>query len=112
MPMVSPPGRLKVAVVRKHVCPPASRAGTETTMARFCTALAAGGTLRYLSQLRHIYVGRVRRGERIRPLSADAKARVIRENGQLRGEATRDTSRNYQPLRRPAIVHHHRGQVS
>jgi len=69
-------------------------------------------TLRYLSQLRHIYVGRAHCGERIRLLVAGTDVRVIRENGQLLGEATLDASRNYQPLRRPAIVHDHLRQVS
>ena len=69
-------------------------------------------TIRYLSQLRHIYIGRAHRGERIRLLVAGAEVRVIRENGQLLGEATLDASRNYQPLRRPAIVHDVPRQVS
>lgn len=69
-------------------------------------------TVRYLSQLRHIYVGRKYTGERIRLLIADTELRIIRENGQLLGEVTLDASRNYQPLRRPAIVHDHLRQVS
>jgi transposase InsO family protein len=69
-------------------------------------------TVRYLSQLRHIYVGRKYTGERIRLLIAGAELRIIRENGELLGEATLDASRNYQPLRRPAIVHDVLRQVS
>jgi hypothetical protein len=69
-------------------------------------------TLRYLSVLRHIYVGRAHRGERIRLLIAGTEVRVVREDGQLLGETTLDPSRNYQPLRRPGIVHDHLRQVS
>jgi len=69
-------------------------------------------TVRYLSVLRHIYVGRKYTGERIRLLIAGTELRVIRENGQLLGEVTLDASRNYQPLRRPAIVHDVLRQVS
>ena len=56
-------------------------------------------TLRYLRRLRHRYVGRAHRGERIRVLAAGADVRVIRENGQLLGQTTWDANRNYQPLR-------------
>ena len=69
-------------------------------------------TVRYLSVLRHIYIGRRYAGERIRLLIAGADVRIIRENGQLLGEATLDESRNYQPLRRPTIVHDLPRQVS
>jgi transposase InsO family protein len=61
-------------------------------------------TLRYLSRLRHIYVGRAHRRERIRLLVADAHVRIIRENGQLLGELTLDPTRDYQRLW-PAPVH-------
>ena len=61
-------------------------------------------TLRYLSRLRHIYVGRAHRRERIRMLVADAHVRVVRENGQLLGELTLDATRDYQRLW-PAPVH-------
>jgi transposase InsO family protein len=69
-------------------------------------------TVRYLSVLRHIYVGRKYTGERIRLLIAGTELRIIRENGELLGEVTLDASRNYQPLRRPAIVHDVVRQVS
>jgi hypothetical protein len=61
-------------------------------------------TLRYLSVLRHIYVGRKYAGERIRLLIAGTDVQIVRENGELLGEATLDAS-NYQPLHRPTIVH-------
>jgi len=61
-------------------------------------------TLRYLSRLRHVYMGRAHRGERVRLLVADAHVRVVRENGQLLGELTLDPTRDYQRLW-PAPVH-------
>lgn len=69
-------------------------------------------TLRYLSRLRHIYVGRAHRRQRIRLLIADANVRVIHENGQLLGELTLDPSRDYQPLRRATPVQNVLRQVS
>jgi hypothetical protein len=69
-------------------------------------------TLRYLSVLRHIYVGRSHSRERIRLLIAGKDVRVISEGGALLGEVTLDASRKYQPLRRPTIVHDHPRQVS
>ena len=69
-------------------------------------------TLRYLSQLRHIYVGRAHRRERVRLLIADANVRVIREDGQLLGELTLDPRRDYQPLRKATPVQNVLRQVS
>jgi len=69
-------------------------------------------TLRYLSRLRHIYVGRAHRRQRIRLLVADAHVRVIREDGQLLGELTLDPRRDYQPLRRATPVQNVLRQVS
>jgi len=69
-------------------------------------------TLRHLSVLRHIHVGRRYTGERIRLLIAGTDVRIVRESGELLGEVTLDASRNYQTLRRPAIVHDHLRQVS
>lgn len=69
-------------------------------------------TLRYLSRLRHIYVGRAHRRQRIRLLVADAHVRVIREDGQLLGELTLDPRRDYQPMLAAAPVHNVLRQVS
>jgi transposase InsO family protein len=69
-------------------------------------------TLRYLSELRHIYVGRAHRRERVRLLIADANVRVIREDGQLLGELTLDPRRDYQPLRKATPVQNVLRQVS
>jgi len=68
-------------------------------------------TLRYLSQLRHIYVGRAHKGATIRLLIAGANVRIVREDGQLLRELTLDPSRDYQARRTP-IVHDVVRQVS
>ena len=68
-------------------------------------------TLRYLSQLRHIYVGRAHKGATIRLLVAGANVRIVREDGQLLRELTLDPSRDYQARRTP-IVHDVVRQVS
>jgi transposase InsO family protein len=52
-------------------------------------------TLRYLSQLRHIYIGRAHCGAVIRLLVAGAHVRVIREDGRLLRELTLDADRRY-----------------
>jgi transposase InsO family protein len=52
-------------------------------------------TLRYRSQLRHIYIGRAHKGETIRMLIAEPNVRIIREDGQLLRELTLDPSRRY-----------------
>jgi transposase InsO family protein len=67
-------------------------------------------TLRHQSVLRHIYVGRAHRGERIRLLVADAHVRIVREDGQLLRELTLDPDRIYFGLRTP--VHNVLRQVS
>ena len=69
-------------------------------------------TLRYLSRLRHIYVGRANKGARIRLLIADAHVRVVREDGQLLRELTLDPRRDYQPMRPATAVHNVLRQVS
>jgi transposase InsO family protein len=69
-------------------------------------------TLRYLSRLRHIYVGRAYRRERVRLLIADANVRVVREDGLLLGELTLDPRRDYQPLRKATPVQNVLRQVS
>ena len=87
-------------------------ATTTTSASARTRSMAAAVSPRYLSQLRHIYVGRAHRGERIRLLIAGTDVRIVREDGQLLGQTTLDPERNYQPLRRPAIVHDHPRQVS
>ena len=54
-------------------------------------------TVRYLSQLRHIGLGKVHAGQPVRLLIADAYVRVVGEDGSLLRELTIDPSRDYQP---------------
>lgn len=67
-------------------------------------------TLRYRSQLRHIYIGRAHKGVTIRLLIAEPNVRIIREDGQLLRELTLDPSRRYFGVRTP--VHNVVRQVS
>jgi transposase InsO family protein len=73
-------------------------------------------TLRYLSRLHHIGLGRAHIGEPVRLLVANKHVRVIREDGSLLRELTLDPSRDYQPLGaapgRPRVVHDLVRQVS
>ena len=66
-------------------------------------------TLRYLSRLHHIGVGRAFIGLRVHVLVANKQIRVIREDGSLLRELTLDPSRDYQPLGmppgQPRLVH-------
>ncbi|HEY8736619.1 MAG TPA: IS481 family transposase [Candidatus Dormibacteraeota bacterium] len=62
-------------------------------------------TLRYLSRLRHIAVGRAYARQRVRLLVADADVRVIAEDGSLIRQLTLDPSRVYQPLGSTRFVH-------
>src|SRR5712692_4482230 len=67
-------------------------------------------TLRYLSQLRHIYIGRAHKGATIRLLIAGPNVRIIRADGQLLRALTLDPSRRYFGARTP--VHNDVRQVS
>jgi transposase InsO family protein len=73
-------------------------------------------TIRYLSRLRHIGLGRAHAGVPVRLLVANKHVRVIREDGSLIRELTLDPSRNYQPLGtpsgRPRIGHYDVRQVA
>ncbi len=69
-------------------------------------------TLRYLSRLRHIYVGRAHRRERIRMLVAGANVRIVSDDGELLRELRLDPRRGYQPRGGPEIVHDVSRQVS
>jgi hypothetical protein len=67
-------------------------------------------TLRYLSVLRHIHIGRAYRGARIRLLVAGADVRIVREDGELLRELTLEQDRLYFGKTRP--VHNVVRQVS
>jgi transposase InsO family protein len=55
-------------------------------------------TLRYMSRLYHIGLGRAHKGQAVKLLIADQNIRVIDLDGQLIRELTLDPNRNYQPL--------------
>jgi len=61
-------------------------------------------TLRYLSRLRHIAVGRAYARQRVTMLVADANVRVLDADGTLIRELTLDAARVYQPLGQPKVV--------
>ena len=73
-------------------------------------------TLRYLSRLRHIGIGRAHAGERVHLLVANRLVRILAEDGSLLRELTLDPSRDYQPLGtppgRPKVGHHDLRQVA
>jgi len=58
---------------------------------------AGNVTVRYLSQLRHIGLGKAHVGEPVRLLIADDYVRVVREDGSLLRELNIDPNRDYQP---------------
>ena len=66
-------------------------------------------TLRYRSQLRHIYVGRAHKGATIRLLIAEPNVRIVRDDGQLLRELTLDPNRRY--FGAPTPVHNVPRQV-
>jgi transposase InsO family protein len=69
-------------------------------------------TLRYLSRLRHIAVGRAHKNQRVRLLIADAEVHVIDDNGVLLRQLTLDPTRDYQPMGKTYNVHDVLRQVS
>jgi transposase InsO family protein len=69
-------------------------------------------TLRYLSRLRHIAVGRAYKHQRVTLLVADDEVRVLAEDGSLIRQLTLDPDRLYQPLGGPRVVHDLVRQVS
>ena len=63
-------------------------------------------TIRYLSRLRHIGLGRAYAGVPVRLLVANKHVRVIREDGSLLRELVLDPGRDYQP-QQPAQIGHY-----
>jgi transposase InsO family protein len=57
-------------------------------------------SLRYMSRLHHIGLGRAHKGRHVKLLIADRSIRVITTEGELLRELTLDPSRDYQPLNR------------
>ena len=58
-------------------------------------------TIRYLSRLHHIGVGRAHAGQAVRLLVANKDIRVVAEDGRLLRELTLDPTRDYQPRSLP-----------
>jgi transposase InsO family protein len=55
-------------------------------------------TLRHLSRMHHIALGRAHKGRRVTILVADLDIRVIDDQGEVIRQLTLDPDRNYQPL--------------
>ena len=62
-------------------------------------------TLRYLSRLRHIAVGKAYKRQRVTLLVADDDVRVVDKDGFLIRQLTLDPARNYQPLGTQNVHH-------
>ena len=58
-------------------------------------------SLRYLGEMRHLNVGYMHRGERVRLYIVDDEVRIVTEDGELIREATLDATKGYQPTRKP-----------
>lgn len=58
-------------------------------------------SLRYMSKLHHIGLGRAHKARRVKLLIADQSIRVIALDGELIRELTLDPTRDYQPLQQP-----------
>jgi hypothetical protein len=58
---------------------------------------AGNVTVRYLSRLRHIGLGRAHAGQEVRLLIADDRVRVVGADGSLLRELILDADRDYQP---------------
>jgi transposase InsO family protein len=95
---------------RIKACPVLPAPVTQFRVRQDKVDLTGGVTLRYLSRLRRIYVGRAYRGQAIRLLVADAHVRIIRANGELLRELTLDEKHRYFGIPRP--VHNVVRQVS
>lgn len=69
-------------------------------------------TLRYLSRLHHIAVGRAYKNQRVRLLVADAEVHIVDTDGVLLRQLTLDPTRDYQPLGTSTVVRDVLRQVS
>jgi len=58
-------------------------------------------SLRYMSKLHHIGLGRAHKGRPVKLLIADQNIRVIALDGELIRDLTLDPTRGYQPLKQP-----------
>jgi hypothetical protein len=77
--------------------PAVELAGTHFRVRTDRVSKAGNVTVRYLSRLRHIGLGRAHVGERVKLLVADDYVRVVAEDGSLLRELILDAGRDYQP---------------
>lgn len=77
--------------------PTADRAGTHFRVRSDRVSKAGNVTVRYLSRLRHIGLGRAHVGQPVKLLLADDYVRVVAEDGALLREFVLDAGRDYQP---------------
>jgi transposase InsO family protein len=76
------------------------------------TDLKGTVTLRYLSRLRHVPLGRAHKHQPVTLLVGGRHVRVVAEDGSLLRELTLDPARDYQPLGAPTLGHHDVRQVA
>jgi len=76
--------------------PALDRASTWFRVRQDRVSKAGNVTVRYLSRLRHIGIGKAHAGE-VRMLIADDRVRVVRADGSLLRELVIDAERDYQP---------------
>ena len=86
-----------VFVSRIKARPAIDRAPTWFRVRQDRVSKAGNVTVRYLSRLRHIGLGRAHAGEEVRLLIADAHVRVVGTDGSLLRELVLDADRDYQP---------------
>jgi transposase InsO family protein len=88
---------LAVFATRIKARPVMERAPTWFRVRQDRVSKAGNVTVRYLSRLRHIGVGRAHAGRPVRLLIADDRVRVVTEDGALLRELVLDAERDYQP---------------
>lgn len=88
---------LAVFATRIKARPVLERAPTWFRVRQDRVSKAGNVTVRYLSRLRHIGVGRACAGRPVRLLIADDRVRVVTEDGSLLRELVLDAERDYQP---------------
>jgi transposase InsO family protein len=88
---------LAVFATRIKARPLVERAPTWFRVRQDRVSKAGNVTVRYLSRLRHIGLGRAHAGRPVRLLIADDRVRVVADDGSLLRELVLDPSRDYQP---------------
>ncbi len=89
---------LQAYSARLKARPAAVKAGTHFRVREDRVDQAGKVSLRYMSRLHHIGLGRAHKGRQVKLLIADQSIRVITLEGELLRELTLDPSRDYQPL--------------